>query len=539
MSDVGAHGDGITADVLIVGMGPTGVVLAGLLGQQGITTAVYDRLPGLYPLPRAAGMDQEVMRIAQELGVAEALAPFVRPYRASQYRGVDGQVIKRLDSPPPPHRLGWEPLYAFDQPQFENVLRTRVSELPSVRIELECSVTRIGQDPDGVWAEIRGETDDEARVVTGRYLVGCDGGASFVRRSLGIPLTDLGFHENFLVVDAIVEPDALERLPQTQVQFCEPARPCTFVALAGHHRRWEIMLDPGELPTGAITDDVVWPYLRRWIRPGDATIWRSAAYRFHGLVADRWRDGRILIAGDAAHMTPPFMAQGMAQGMRDAQNLAWKLACAIDEPSNDGVLESYEAERRPHVVATTKHTIDLGRVICERDETLARERDALLRGTAATDDEVPVTFRSTFLPALTAGLVTATPGAGQVSPQPVVDGPSGTMLLDDAAGRGFRLLVDATATDADVAELRRLLTPLDGRVVMVLPPTAETSTHSSTFRDVEGVLTGWLTELGAHAVAVRPDHYVYGTAEDPASTRGLVEQLVAAVTAHARTTTGV
>ncbi|MFW0783592.1 bifunctional 3-(3-hydroxy-phenyl)propionate/3-hydroxycinnamic acid hydroxylase [Gordonia sp. CPCC 206044] len=520
-------------DILVVGMGPTGAALAGLLGQHGVRVAVFDQLPGLYPLPRAAGMDHEVMRIAQELGIADALQPHVVPYRASEYRGVDGQVIKRLDSPPSPYRLGWDPMFAFDQPAFEGLLRERVGSLPSVTVTLETSVIDVGQNAETVWVDVQ-RGDSRVERITGRYLVACDGGSSHVRRQLGITLTDLGFHENFLVVDAIVGDDALSRLPNTQVQYCEPTRPSTFVALAGRHRRWEIMLDPDELPAGPVADADAWPFLERWIRPGEADLWRSAAYTFHGLVADEWRRGRILLAGDAAHMTPPFMAQGMAQGMRDAQNLAWKLRTALASPdAGDALLDTYQKERRPHVVATTGHTIYLGRIICERDETVARERDVRLRGTA---DDVPVTYRSTLLPALTGGLIAnETRGAGEILPQPWVFGPDGSpTLLDDLTGCGFRVIA---TSDLD-AEQRDLLTtaiePLDGTVICVSSGTERRTDVGQTVVERENLLSSWTAAFERTLVIARPDHVVYATADSMSECCTLLEHLVTEVRGRVR-----
>ena len=513
-------------EVLVVGMGPSGVALAGLLGQRGIRTAVFDRLPGLFPLPRAAGMDHEVMRIAQELGVAEQLAEVVVPYRASEYRGVGGAVIKRLDSPPPPYRLGWDPMFAFDQPAFEAVLRRRVRELPAVTVSLEAEVVAVGQDDDGVWADVRDSGATAVRRVRGSYLVACDGGASPVRRELGITMTDLGFHENWLVVDAIVDDEEVRRrLPATQVQYCEPGRPATFVNLVGHHRRWEIALDPGELPVGPVDNDDVWPWLAPWLRPGEARIWRAAAYMFHGLVADRWRAGRILLAGDAAHMTPPFMAQGMAQGMRDVQNLAWKLQAVLERRAGDGLLDSYQAERRPHVVTTTTHTIELGRVICERDESVALARDRELLDAAG--GEVPVTLRSTFLPPLRDGVIAVdTPGAGEILPQPFLVRDGEQPRLDDVLGTGFRVVATPAIDAADIARLRTAVEPLGGRVVRLHPPGTALAASSGDLVERDGVLTGWLEGLGRAVVIARPDHYVYATAASVEEALTLLEDLL-------------
>lgn len=504
----------LDADVLISGMGPSGVVLAGLLGKRGVRVTVFDKLRGLYELPRAAGMDHEVMRVAQELGVAPSMDEFVVPYRPSVYLGAAGQVIKRLDSPPPPFRLGWEPMFAFDQPAFETALRKRVGEMPSVTVVLEAEVGSVGQDEAGAWVDVVRAGADAPQRHRGKYVVACDGGSSRIRTDLGITMQDLGFHENWLVVDAIIEDDvALARLPQTQVQYCEPGRPATFINLVGRHRRWEISLRPDELPVGPVDGDLVWQWLDRWIRPGEARIWRAAAYMFHGLVADEWRRGRIFLAGDAAHMTPPFMAQGMAQGIRDVQNLAWKLDAVLRGKAADGLLDSYQGERRPHVVTTTTHTIELGRVISERDAAAARARDEELL--APHDADVPVTLRSDFLPPLHGGLlVPDSPGSGQILPQPFVLTPGGARRLDDVTGAVFRVISVTNLSVADRRLLSAAIEPLDGQVVELTraDDIAETDGAARAFAEQDSVMSDWLAGLGRPIVVARPDHRVYATA---------------------------
>jgi 3-(3-hydroxy-phenyl)propionate hydroxylase len=195
-------------DVLIVGLGPTGAALAGLLGQRGVSVAVFDRLPDLYPLPRAIGMDHEVLRVVQELGLADSLAPHMQPYQPSEYRGMDGQLIRRLESAPPPYRLGWAPNYVFEQPAFERLLRGRIAELPGVAVHRSAEVQDVGQDQDGAWADVRLDEGTEAMRFRGRYLIACDGGASVIREEiLNITMDDLGFHEPWLVVDVLVNDD--------------------------------------------------------------------------------------------------------------------------------------------------------------------------------------------------------------------------------------------------------------------------------------------------------------------------------------------
>ncbi|MBQ0959835.1 bifunctional 3-(3-hydroxy-phenyl)propionate/3-hydroxycinnamic acid hydroxylase [Ideonella sp. 4Y11] len=520
------------ADVLVIGLGPTGATLAGLLARRGLRVAVFDRLPDLYPLPRAIGLDHEALRIWQSLGLAEALAPHIAPYRPSEYRGVSGQLIKRLDMAPPPHQLGWAPNWVFDQPAVERVLRQHLAAQENVHIGLAHEVLTLDDAGGGVTATVRDATGHTS-TWTAAYAVACDGGASPVRKRLGITLEDLQFDEPWLVVDAHVRPDKLAELPQTQVQYCEPARPSTFVVGPGTHRRWELMLLPGEPLHEQWPEETLWPLLARWIRPGEATLWRAAAYRFHGLVAQRWRAGRILLAGDAAHMTPPFMAQGMVQGLRDAANLAWKLERVLRYSAPEALLDSYETERRPHVVATTRAAMALGRVICERDPVKAAERDARLL--AEHGGTVPTTVRQSMLPDLSAGLIAAgSPGAGSLFPQPrvrsVPDGDTG--WLDDVGGGGVRVLAgDDALTPADVRAFEEALSPLQGRLLRLIDPAVDSAPAEPglLIAEEQSLLVDWLRGLGARFAIVRPDHQVYATAASvPGALRHLAE-LAAAI----------
>lgn len=514
-------------DVLIVGLGPTGATLAGLLGQRGLRVTVFDRLPALFPLPRAAGLDHEVMRIAQELRVADRLAPHVAPYRPSEYRGMEGQLITRLDATPPPHRMGWAPNYVFEQPAFERSLRARLTELPSVRCITSAEVVGVGQDADQAWADVILPGESRSTRLAASYLIACDGGSSPVRKQLGLTLEDLGFDEPWLVVDAIVSEAKLAELPQTQVQYCEAERPCTYVVGVGRHRRWELMLNPGDSLATDFPPEQLWQLLERWIRPGEGEIWRAAAYRFHGLVAHQWRQDRVLLAGDAAHMTPPFMAQGMVQGMRDAANLAWKLERVLRGHSSPALLDSYQQERRPHVVSTTRTAMELGRMICERDPAKARERDA--RMLAEQGGQVATRFRQDLIPGLRDGpLVHDSPGAGSLLPQPVVAGTGALRRMDDLTGGCVRVVAAGPLTVADRAALLSALRPLQGRLVQLGSdePAADGSVN---VREEDPVIAPWLALQDRPFVVARPDHYVYGTAATAAETLLLLASLRAAL----------
>lgn len=522
-------------DVLIAGLGPTGITLAALLAQRGLKVAAFDKLPDLYPLPRAIGFDHEAMRLWQQLGLADALAPHIAPYRPSEYRGVDGELIRRLDAAPAPHPLGWTPNYVFNQPALEKIVRKHVTDETDVFVQTHCEIVDFGQDDQGVWVDAVTAGNGQAQRYKGAYLIACDGGSSPIRKKLGIELEDLGFDEAWLVVDSIVSDEKLAKLPQTQVQYCEPARPATFIVGPGNHRRWEIMLQPGDSTITPFPEDEIWSLLDRWAKPGEITLWRSAAYRFHGLVAKKWRSNRILLAGDAAHMTPPFMAQGMMQGLRDAMNLSWKLAQVLHEGADDTLLDSYEQERRPHTVATTQAAIDLGRIICERDPAKAAERDAGLRAKYKGE----TTVRQNMIPGLNAGLVdTGTPGHGQIFPQPRLSRPVPDTLLDDLTGPVFRLAALQPPSPAEQSALLDALRPLQGKLIILngkcrhqegpetdTAPKIKEANAALEIKEAGAVLEPWMQSLGINYALVRPDHYVYGTTQDANGALQLLRRL--------------
>lgn len=496
-------------DVAIVGLGPVGATLAALLGRGGVSTLVIDKADDMFPLPRAIGFDHEVMRVLQNLGLAEAVAPFTLPYRPTEYHGVDGKLIARYASVPPPYPLGWEPSFVFTQPPFERILRALLDELPSVEVRLSTELRALTEAPDHVVLDLIGPSG-EAETVRARYAVGCDGGNSQVRRLLGIGLESLNFDEPWLVVDMLVNEDKLDALPQTIIQYCDPARPTTYVIGPGNHRRWELMLRPGEDPAEMSRDDVIWRLLNRWLTPEDATLWRAATYVFHALIADDWRRDRVFLAGDAAHMTPPFMAQGMCQGIRDAANLAWKLQAVLGGQCGDGLLDSYQAERRPHVMATTETAKALGQIICEQDEDRARARDA--RMLAQFGDPPQVQIRQNMIPPLETGALVTEQGApvGARFPQPRIQAADGgTVLLDDVTGAGFVLLLTGSRATHDLPEaLQGLVATLGARVVTL----GEAGPDQTAIREADGLLAGWCADNGLVAALIRPDHYVLAVA---------------------------
>ena len=495
-------------DVAIVGFGPSGAVAAALLGQAGHRVFVCDQSREVYALPRAIALDHEILRVFQKLGLVDAIEPYVEPFTDSCYYGVDGRLIRRMTMIAPPYPLGWTPSVVFSQPPVERALRDSVEAMANVTVRLGVAVDSLRQDGAGV--EL-GLADGER--VAARFVIGCDGASSTVRSLAGIGLDDLGFDEPWLVVDVLANERGLARLPAHSVQYCEPDRPCSYVIGPRNHRRWEISLKQGESPAEAATAAGTWKLLERWITPDEGELWRQASYRFHALVADRWRAGRVFVAGDAAHQQPPFLGQGMCQGVRDVVNLAWKLDAVLHDRARDGLLDSYGVERQAHVRELTTRLKAIGSLIGERDPARARARDERLLAEAG--GEVKATPRQDVLPRLEGGALAAsdTSARGTLFPQPWLHRPPGTSRMDDVLGSGWRLF---TAS-------REALPPGD----IDLP--GFRATDLATLNERDGVVAAWFKRHGCAAALVRPDHYVFGTVREPAAVPALLAEVAASL----------
>ncbi|MGJ4926337.1 bifunctional 3-(3-hydroxy-phenyl)propionate/3-hydroxycinnamic acid hydroxylase [Bradyrhizobium sp. HKCCYLS2038] len=494
--------------VVIIGFGPTGAIAASLLGEAGITTLAIDRARDIYDKPRAIALDHEIMRLFDNLGIAGEVGRYVAPFPASEHFGAQGQLIRRIDMVGEPYPLGYTPTMVFTQPPVEQVMRDRVAGYPSVTVELGTTLLEIRQDTTTATVVLQRE-DGTTREVGADYVIACDGASSTVRQKLGISFDDLDFDEPWLVVDIRVNATGAGKLPATAAQFCNPARPTTYIIGPGNHRRFEIMLRPGEDRHAMEQPEQVWRLLSPWLTPDDAELWRAASYRFHALVASRWRQGRVLLAGDAAHQQPPFIGQGMCQGLRDAANLCWKLVRVLRGQSSETLLDSYEAERGAHVRELTTRIKAIGRVICEQDPAAAAARDARI---LAEGGGAPRTItRQEIVPPLTTGLLATTANAanGTLFPQPWILRDDGRALLDTIAGTGWRLVIDGAS-------------PIDAS-----PPAGITAIiiGGNGLREESSVVARWFARHGCSAALVRPDHYVYGVAGDAQEIAALLSEL--------------
>jgi 3-(3-hydroxy-phenyl)propionate hydroxylase len=482
---MGGSADIIDTDVAIIGYGPVGATLAALLGRQGVRTLVLEREGAAYHLPRAMHVDAEVMRVFQAVGVADEVAAGTRLSPGMRFVDAGGRLLLDWSRPPEIGPEGWHASYRFHQPELERVLRGAVGAWPSVSVRTRAEVFAIGQDAEGVavrWEEL---DTGRLRAARARWVVGCDGARSLVRRFMGAEWLDLGFHERWLVTDLVLtrpRPD----LGEHSVQFCDPARAATYVRGVGDRRRWEIALKPDEDAATMTRPEQVWRLLAPWIGPGDATIERAVVYTFHAALATRWRAGRLLLAGDSAHQTPPFLGQGMCAGIRDAANLAWKLARVQAGLADATLLDSYESERAPHVRAYIEAAVRLGGLINTRAMEAALPDSVLSGGPPARMESI----RPTLGPGLSAGW---TGPRGRIAPQPALaEGPR----LDDRIGYRFAVL----------------LRPGDAAALPTAPLDALAARGAVLVADA--ALAPWLDDVGALAVLVRPDRYVLGAARD-------------------------
>ena len=515
-------------DVAVIGLGPVGSLGALLFAEAGLRVVAIEKDTEVYRLPRAVNLDGEIIRALQPLNLAETVNAMMQPLRADERAGFTdsqrnwlfgGRSVAMGSN-------GWQPANMFDQPELEGFLRATVQAHPNVTCYLGYELCDFISTDATV--TMRAASADEHLNVAASFMLACDGASSPTRKALNIKWRDLGYDQDWLVVD--VEMLKSHELPNAVLQICDPDRIHTYVATKDPYRRWEFQLNPGETRAQMLEPQTIHALLDSWAPRDSYRLRRSAVYQFHAAVADSWQAGRVMLAGDAAHQTPPFLGQGMNSGMRDVINLAWKLPLVLNGICTPALLESYQAERNDHANDLVSWAVEMGHLMQHMAAT------ELAQKTGKTPPEMRQTSRKSGYgqgreqPPIRSGVVVvdqvSNEGAtGYLLPQPTVqDGSGNTFRFDELLGSGFALIANgplrpnkASATLMEVLGIAAVdvstLQILEGKFpeqlnqgeVLLIRPDRLVFGHTDAHLSIDALIAAL-----ADALKLSPEHYPPG-----------------------------
>ena len=518
------HATGFDADVAIVGGGPVGTLLAILLAKRGKQVTLIERWSKAYGRPRAVTYDHEIARILATLGIDSENDPAINFHDELYYwKDKNGENLQIVDWQST-SASGWRVRYWFNQPDLEVRLTKIAESYPNITQLRGWQGVALSQDAHGVTLSLKRNpeevgVDGESKVLRAKYVAGTDGANSFVRESLAIENEDKGYFFDWLILDMI--PKGPYEMKPAQWQLCDPSRPTTIVPGGPGRRRWEYMLLPGETVEEMQKPEKAWELLKPWrLTPENAELERSAVYRFQARWAKVWNKGRCALAGDAAHLMPPFAGEGMCAGMRDAVALGWRLNAILEGKFGHEVLDSYTTERLEHAKHYINFSQELGKIICIHDEQEAAERDARMKADLVARNNKPV---PTDICQLGEGAWCADAAhAGELSVQGVVEAGGKRDRFDQAVGQGWVVIgLDLDPSEALTSTQREQLALLEGMSVKIGRPGTACDAV-----DVEGTYAKWLTAIDARYVLLRPDFYVAATANSAATLQARFDEVM-------------
>jgi 3-(3-hydroxy-phenyl)propionate hydroxylase len=491
--------------VAIIGAGPVGLMVANLLGAAGAEVNVLERDPELLGLPRAIAYDAETLRMFSQIGLFDAVASGLIPDPRVVYLNAHGRTLMEMEPPRSP--FGHSPLGTFYQPTFERELLAGLTRFATVYVAFAHNVTGLVQDAAGVTLNVA--TPSGEHRLRAQFVVACDGGASSMRERIGVRMVGSTYVQRWLVIDTKIENHGVDKI----TFHCDPRRPSLQAPAVGSRVRWEFMQLPGESADDLLRDDRVSALLAPFVDGADVEIERKTVYAFHARVADRWRKNRVFLAGDAAHLMPPFAGQGMNGGMKDAVNLSWKLAAVLAGNAPADILDSYETERADHLRSMVKLSRRLGAVIMPTNRTIAGLRDAAFAGLNLSSSFRSFVRRGGLIPPphISQSALTASGKdklIGQMLPQPDVCSAQGLAPLDRflschqwlALGVGVDPAAELSKRD------RSILEALGARFICLNGPTSAPVTLG--LRCDDSGFLAWAKRHRGRGLLVRPDRFI-------------------------------